>query len=54
MSLTDTLSKTIFASLNRYHLIIPSCPSPLDVEHFSGREEMSQTYYYIINFTSTD
>ncbi|HEL8024412.1 TPA: type VI secretion system tip protein VgrG [Escherichia coli] len=54
MSLADTLSKTISASLNRYHLIIPSCPSPLDVEHFSGREEMSQTYYYIINFTSTD
>ncbi|EON4226774.1 type VI secretion system Vgr family protein [Escherichia coli] len=54
MSLTDTLSKTISASLNRYHLIIPSCPSPLDVEHFSGREEMSQTYYYIINFTSND
>ncbi|EER2209125.1 type VI secretion system tip protein VgrG [Escherichia coli] len=54
MSLTDTLSKTISASLNRYHLIIPSCLSPLDVEHFSGREEMSQTYYYIINFTSTD
>ncbi|ENC09121.1 hypothetical protein ECP02994385_3340 [Escherichia coli P0299438.5] len=54
MSLTDTLSKTISASLNRYHLIIPSCPSPLDVEHFSGRGEMSQTYYYIINFTSTD
>ena len=54
MSLTDTLSKTISASLNRYHLIIPFCPSPLDVEHFSGREEMSQTYYYIINFTSTD
>ena len=54
MSLTDTLSKTISASLNRYHLIIPSCPSPLDVEHFGGREEMSQTYYYIINFTSTD
>ncbi|HIB7571373.1 TPA: type VI secretion system Vgr family protein [Escherichia coli] len=54
MSLTDTLSKTISASLNRYHLIISSCPSPLDVEHFSGREEMSQTYYYIINFTSTD
>ncbi len=23
MSLTDTLSKTISASLNRYHLIIP-------------------------------
>ncbi|EFN8327727.1 type VI secretion system tip protein VgrG [Escherichia coli] len=54
MSLTDTLSKTISASLNRYHLIIPSCPSSLDVEHFSGREEMSQTYYYIINFTSID
>ncbi|HEC9537618.1 TPA: type VI secretion system tip protein VgrG [Salmonella enterica subsp. enterica serovar Poona] len=54
MSLTDTLSDIISATQNRYRLIIPSCPSPLDVEHFSGREEMSQTYYYIINFTSTD
>lgn len=54
MSLTDTRSDIISATQNRYRLIIPSCPSPLDVEHFSGREEMSQTYYYIINFTSTD
>lgn len=54
MSLTDTLSDIISATQNRYRLIIPSCPSALDVEHFSGREEMSQTYYYIINFTSTD
>ena len=54
MSLTDTLSNIISTPLNRYHLNIPSCSSPLDVEHFSGREGMSQTYYYIINFTSTD
>lgn len=54
MSLTDTRSDIISATQNRYRLIIPSCPSPLDVEYFSGREEMSQTYYYIINFTSTD
>lgn len=54
MSLTDTLSNIIPPPLNRYHLSIPSCPSPLDVEHFSGREGLSQTYYYIINFTSTD
>ena len=54
MSLTDTLSNIIPPPLNRYHLNIPSCPSPLEVEHFSGREGMSQTYYYIINFTSTD
>lgn len=54
MSLKDTLSNIIPPPLNRYHLNIPSCPSPLDVEHFSGREGLSQTYYYIINFTSTD
>ncbi|WP_369878932.1 contractile injection system protein, VgrG/Pvc8 family, partial [Erwinia sp. B116] len=33
---------------------IPSCTSPLDVEHFSGEEAMSQTYRYAITFTSPD
>ncbi len=41
-------------TLNRYHLDIPSCPSPLDVEELTGREALSQTCYYTITFTSTD
>jgi len=41
-------------TLNRYHLNIPSCPSPLDVEELTGREALSQTCYYTITFTSTD
>ena len=41
-------------TLNRYRLDIPSCLSPLDVEHFSGSEGISQTYRYTITFTSID
>ncbi|HDC4374814.1 TPA: type VI secretion system tip protein VgrG [Enterobacter hormaechei] len=33
---------------------IPSCTSPLDVEEFSGKEKLSELYYYNIIFTSTD
>ncbi|KEY58895.1 type VI secretion system Vgr family protein [Serratia sp. DD3] len=56
MSLIDTLQNTLSAitTLNRYHLNIPSCSSPLDVEDFSGSEALSQTYHYSIQFTSTD
>ncbi|ULH11527.1 type VI secretion system tip protein VgrG [Serratia marcescens] len=46
MSLTDTL--------NRYRLTIDSCPSPLDVEDFTGEEKLSGTYRYTIHFTSPD
>ncbi|ELY4677545.1 type VI secretion system tip protein VgrG [Cronobacter turicensis] len=58
MSQTDTLQNTLSAlmegGLNRYRLDIPSCPSLLDVEDFSGFEAMSQLYHYDIRFTSSD
>lgn len=58
MSLTDTLQKAVSAVtgsiLNRYRLEIPSCTSALDVENFSGKEYMSELYYYDIRFTSSD
>ncbi|WP_455864773.1 type VI secretion system Vgr family protein [Pantoea agglomerans] len=54
MSLTDTLTSIIKTTLNRYQLDIPSCTSPLDVEEFSGKEFMSELYYYTILFTSSD
>jgi type VI secretion system secreted protein VgrG len=40
--------------LNRYRLDIFSCMSPLDVEEFSGKEMLSELYYYNVIFTSTD
>ncbi|PAN93228.1 type IV secretion protein Rhs [Enterobacter cloacae] len=58
MSLTDTLNKTLSAvtdaGLNRYRLDIPSCTSSLDVEEFSGKEFLSELYYYNVRFTSSD
>ncbi|KOQ84725.1 type VI secretion system Vgr family protein, partial [Pluralibacter gergoviae] len=55
MNLTNSLSSlTERVGLNRYHLHIPSCSSPLDVEEFSGREFMSELYHYTVLFTSTD
>ncbi|WP_395306458.1 type VI secretion system Vgr family protein [Enterobacter sichuanensis] len=58
MSLTDTLNKTLSAvtdaGLNRYRLEIPSCTSSLDVEEFSGKEFLSELYYYNVRFTSSD
>jgi len=58
MSLTDTLKNTLSAltegGLNRYRLDIPSCTASLDVEEFSGKEFMSELYYYQIIFTSSD
>ncbi|EPO1784714.1 type VI secretion system Vgr family protein [Cronobacter turicensis] len=58
MSQTDTLKNTLYAltgsGLNRYRLDIPSCPSLLDVEDFSGFEATSQLYHYDIRFTSSD
>jgi type VI secretion system secreted protein VgrG len=56
MNLTDSLQNIlpVTKTQNRYHLDIPSCPSPLDVEEFSGTEGMSQMYCYDIIFTSTD
>ncbi|WP_436882674.1 type VI secretion system Vgr family protein [Enterobacter asburiae] len=45
---------TLTNTLNRYRLNIDSCPSPLDVEDFTGEEKLSGTYRYTIHFTSTD
>ncbi|MEW5498484.1 type VI secretion system tip protein VgrG [Enterobacter cloacae] len=58
MSLTDTLKNSLSAltesGLNRYHLNIPSCTAALDVESFTGKEFMSELYYYQVIFTSSD
>ncbi|MGV3347004.1 type VI secretion system Vgr family protein [Enterobacteriaceae bacterium LUAb1] len=58
MSLTETLNHTLSAltegGLNRYHLNIPSCTASLDVESFSGKEFMSELYYYQVIFTSSN
>ena len=58
MSLTDTLKNPLSAltesGLNRYHLDIPSCTAALDVESFTGKEFMSELYYYQVIFTSSD
>lgn len=56
MNLTDSLQNVLSGAgtLNRYWLDIPSCPSPLDVEDFSGIEGLSRIYSYDIIFTSTD
>lgn len=58
MSLTDTLKNTLSAltesGLNRYRLDIPSCTAALDVESFTGKEFMSELYYYQVIFTSSD
>lgn len=56
MNFTDGLQSVLSTSgtLNRYRLDIPSSPSPLDVEEFSGSESMSRMYSYDIIFTSTN
>jgi type VI secretion system secreted protein VgrG len=58
MSLTDTprkpLSTLTEGGLNRYRLDIPSCTASLDVETFTGKEFISELYYYQVLFTSSD
>lgn len=41
-------------SLNRYHLKIKGCTTPLDVESFRGREGLSTRYRYDVELTSAD
>lgn len=53
MSLFDTVIKP-FQSHNRYQLAVQDCQTHLDVEHFTGREAISETYRYQITFTSTE
>lgn len=48
----EILPELISTTLNRYTLNIPSCPYPLDVEDFSGLEQISVLYHYTIKFTS--
>ncbi|EKT57251.1 contractile injection system protein, VgrG/Pvc8 family, partial [Providencia burhodogranariea] len=52
MSLMET-AKTLLQGQNRYRLEVQGCTELLDVEHFSGREAISETYRYQITFTST-
>ncbi|HEM7510903.1 TPA: type VI secretion system tip protein VgrG [Providencia rettgeri] len=50
MSLLDT-AKNILQGHNRYRLEVQGCSDLLDVEHFTGREAVSDTYRYQITFT---
>lgn len=52
MSLIDT-AKSLLQGQNRYRLEVQGCSELLDVEHFTGREAISDTYRYQITFTST-
>ncbi len=54
MNIIDTLTDTVNSlsgSLNRYRLDVQSCDVYLDVESFTGQEEISYGYRYKIDFT---
>lgn len=54
MNIIDTLTDTansLSGSLNRYRLDVQSCDVYLDVESFTGQEEISYGYRYKIDFT---
>lgn len=48
------ITQNRLTSLNRYHLTIQGCEAPLDVDHFTGRERLSDTYRYHVTFTSAN
>ena len=50
MSITS-LTKNLLNGQNRYHLNVQGCDVLFDVEHFTGREAISDTYHYQITFT---
>lgn len=50
MSLMDT-AKNLLQGQNRYRLEVQGCDALLDVDHFSGREAISDTYRYQVTFT---
>ncbi|QIG05272.1 type VI secretion system Vgr family protein [Proteus sp. ZN5] len=50
MNLKKT-TQTILNGQNRYHLNVQGCDVLFDVEHFTGREAISDTYHYQITFT---
>ncbi|MDI2113917.1 type VI secretion system tip protein VgrG, partial [Commensalibacter nepenthis] len=39
---------------NRYHLSISDCSSPIDIQSFEGKENLSEPFSYQINFTSVN
>ncbi|HBC5913526.1 TPA: type VI secretion system tip protein VgrG [Proteus mirabilis] len=45
------LINTPFDGQNRYHLSVQGGDAIFDVEHFTGREAISETYFYQVNFT---
>ncbi|MEQ5206799.1 type VI secretion system tip protein VgrG [Proteus sp. fly-1067] len=50
MNLKKT-AQTLLNGQNRYHLNVQGCDILFDVEHFTGREAISDTYHYQIMFT---
>lgn len=50
MSIIDLVKNTLIGQ-NRYHLNVQGCDVLFDVEHFTGREAISDTYHYQITFT---
>ncbi|QIF95026.1 type VI secretion system Vgr family protein [Proteus vulgaris] len=50
MNLKKT-TQTLLNGQNRYHLNVQGCDVLFDVEHFTGREAISDTYHYQITFT---
>ena len=53
MSLLDSVKTQLSGSLNRYQLQVQGCAEHLDVEHFIGRETLSDCYRYQVTFTSS-
>ncbi|NBN69625.1 type VI secretion system tip protein VgrG [Proteus sp. G2618] len=50
MNIIDLVKNTLIGQ-NRYHLNVQGCDVLFDVEHFTGREAISDTYHYQITFT---
>ena len=50
MNLKKT-TQTLLNGQNRYYLNVQGCDVLFDVEHFTGREAISDTYHYQITFT---
>ncbi|HCM60958.1 MAG TPA: type VI secretion system tip protein VgrG [Morganella sp. (in: Bacteria)] len=51
MNLSD-IKTSLLSGQNRYQLTVRGCDIPLDVEYFTGREAVSDTYRYQVTFTS--
>ncbi|GAA0344319.1 type VI secretion system tip protein VgrG [Morganella psychrotolerans] len=51
INLSD-IKTSLLSGQNRYQLTVRGCDIPLDVEYFTGREAVSDTYRYQVTFTS--